>query len=75
MSQEQIQELTMVQRVQIVLNKYIEKMPIHYQMMVRPFLNQFHLFSNEIDDETILSFIREIEDNIAYIKGTDSNAN
>jgi len=29
---------------------------------------------NEIDDEQILEFISEIENHIAYIKGTDSNA-
>lgn len=43
-------------------------------MMVRPFLNQFHQFSNDVDEEQILSFINEIEEQIAYIKGTDVNA-
>ena len=39
-------------------------------MMIKPFLNQFHLFSEEVDDSVILDFIKEIETNIAYIKGT-----
>ena len=71
MSQE---NTTMIQRVQIVITKHIEKMPLHLQMIIKPFLNQFHLFSEEVDDNVILDFIKEIETNIAYIKGTDIDA-
>ena len=49
-------------------------MPLHLQMIIKPFLNQFHLFSEEVDDNVILDFIKEIETNIAYIKGTDIDA-
>lgn len=50
-------------------------MPLHLQMMVKPFLNQFQQFNNEVEEEKILSFISEIENQIAYIKGTDTDAN
>ena len=69
------QENTMLQRVQNVIQKYLEKMPLHLQLMVKPFLTQFQQFNNEVEDEKILDFIAEIENNIAYIKGTDINAN
>ena len=43
--------------------------------MVKPFLTQFQQFNDEIDEQKILDFITEIENNIAYIKGTDTDAN
>ena len=43
-------------------------------MMCRPFLNQFQQFSNDVEEENILNFIQEIEENISYIKGTDVDA-
>ena len=66
---------TMKQRVQVVISKYLEKMPLHLQLMVKPFLTQFQQFNDEIDEQKILDFITEIENNIAYIKGTDTDAN
>ena len=66
---------TMIQRVQAVINKYLEKMPLHLQLMVKPFLTQFQQFNDEVEEQKILDFISEIESNIAYIKGTDLNAN
>ena len=44
-------------------------MPLHLQLMVRPFLNQFQQFNDEVEEDKILSFIAEIENQIAYIKG------
>ena len=44
-------------------------------MICRPFLNQFQQFNNDVEEEKILEFITEIEEQIAYIKGTDINAN
>ena len=51
-------------------------MPLHLQMIVKPFLNQFQQFNDESEvEEKILEFITELEKNIAYIKGTDADAN
>ena len=42
--------------------------------MVNPFLKQFQQFNNEVEEEKIIEFMSEIEKNIAYIKGTVSDA-
>ena len=42
--------------------------------MVKPFLTQFQQFNDEVEEDKIIDFINEIENQIAYIKGTDVNA-